>query len=185
MKRGRLPLILIAVLVIALAAAVAWADDKKEEKKEEAQDIKKMSGKELYKAYCKHCHDADSPHGEYAPMTLIQEQWERFFDEDYVEIHKEIADSIRGGDKITESITEKMLEKIIEFCRNHQYINEVVKSVGEWQMEAEMEVRDFKHFNEIMEELKMTFPDLIIRTEPILLHKEYKDEFNFIEYQKI
>jgi cytochrome c5 len=86
------------------------------QKEAKAKDVKKLSGKELYRAYCKHCHEPESPHGEYAPLTLIQEQWERFFDEDYVELHKELADSMHEGQNVIELIDKEMLKKIRKFC---------------------------------------------------------------------
>ena len=33
------------------------------------------NGKELYRNNCKVCHDKGSPHGQYSPMTLTQDQW--------------------------------------------------------------------------------------------------------------
>lgn len=78
--------------------------------------------------------------------------------------------------------SKKNIEKVIQYCLQNKFINECVKSVGEWQLEVELEVTDFKHFNEIMDELKIKFPELVIRTEPVLLQKEYKAEFNFLDY---
>ncbi len=80
------------------------------------------------------------------------------------------------------NVEEKHLRSLIQYCKEHPYINEVVKSVGAWQMEVEVEAREFKHFNEIMEELKLHFPDLIIKIEHVLLYQEYKAEFNFLDY---
>jgi len=80
------------------------------------------------------------------------------------------------------NIDAENLEKLVAYCRQNKFINECVRSVGEWQMEIELEVNDFKQFNEIMDDMKINFPNLIIRTEPLLLHKEYKSEFNFLDY---
>ena len=115
MKRRSLIPILLAVLVLVLAVAVAGADDKKDEKKDAQKEIEKMSGKDLYRNYCKTCHGPDSPHGEYTPMHLIQEQWDRFFDEKYVETHKDVVDSLHANQPVLELITDKMLKKIRKF----------------------------------------------------------------------
>ena len=73
-------------------------------------------GKELYKEYCKTCHEADSPHGEYTPMSLIQDQWKRFFDKKYVRTHKDVIDEKHGGKPVTETISPEDLELIKEFA---------------------------------------------------------------------
>lgn len=73
-------------------------------------------GRELYKEYCKTCHEADSPHGEYTPMSLIQDQWKRFFDKKYVRTHKGVIDEKHGGKPVTETISPDDLELIKEFA---------------------------------------------------------------------
>lgn len=80
---------------------------------------KKASGQDLYIEHCKPCHLEGSEHGEYAPMTLIQDQWERFFEEQYIETHASVADDNHGGAPVTEVIGEEELELIIEFAVEH------------------------------------------------------------------
>jgi mono/diheme cytochrome c family protein len=80
---------------------------------------KEMSGQQLYKAYCKTCHGPNSPSGEYTPMTLIQDQWTRFFEKKYAGTHAELADTHHDGKKISEVVTPEMLEKIRKFAVDH------------------------------------------------------------------
>ena len=89
---------------IGLLAGGAVAADKAE----------KLDGKTLYKTMCKVCHGEDAEAGEYTPMYLIIEQWERFFDEDYAETHAEAA--YEDGAKVIDAITPEMLKLIREFC---------------------------------------------------------------------
>lgn len=89
--------------------------------------LEKKSGKELYRLTCKPCHLPKSPAGEYTPMTLIQEQWEDFFDNTYAGIHEALVDSVEARpDWATpeliqklEQLTPKMLEKIRKFAVDH------------------------------------------------------------------
>jgi hypothetical protein len=112
-----------AVLVIALVLAIgiATAQEKTDTDKAIKKDadtekaVEKMSGKDLFKNYCKTCHGPESPHGEYTPMHLIQEQWERFFDEKYEETHGAVVDSLHGGQPVLKVINKKMLKKIRKF----------------------------------------------------------------------
>ncbi len=94
----------LALALLALLAGGAVAADKAE----------KLDGKTLYKTMCKVCHGEDAEAGEYTPMYLIIEQWERFFDEDYAETHAEAA--YEDGAKVIDAITPEMLKLIREFC---------------------------------------------------------------------
>ena len=107
MKRTMI-LLNVAALVLLLAGA-GLADEKKAEEK-------KMDGKELYKTQCKGCHMEDSEAGEYTPMFLIIEQWERFFDEDYLETHKDLTVSDEDTTRVVDFITPAMLKAIRKFC---------------------------------------------------------------------
>lgn len=107
--------LVLAVVLLIVAMSAVMADEQKTEKKTKSEEFEKMSGKELYKNFCKNCHLPESPNGEYTPMTLIQEQWERFYEEKYVKAHTAVADSLHGGEKVLELINEKMLKKIKKF----------------------------------------------------------------------
>ena len=104
MSRSRLfvATVLLGVLVIGLANVATAA--------------KKPKGSDLYKEYCKPCHEAGSPNEEYTPMTLIQDQWERFFDEKYEKSHSEVLDPNHDNKPVTEVITEDDLEQIKKFA---------------------------------------------------------------------
>ena len=118
MNRARWTVLIIAVCCLALGAGnIATAK-------------KKPSGQDLYKEYCKPCHTADSEHGEYTPMTLIQDQWTRFFDEDYVSSHEGVMDTDHGNQPVTDAITDEDLEKIREFAVDHAADSEQPMTCG-------------------------------------------------------
>ena len=50
--------------------------------------------------------------GEYTPMTLIQDQWTTFFEEDFEETHKGVTDPNHGDVPVTEALTEEELEDL-------------------------------------------------------------------------
>ncbi len=80
---------------------------------------KKVKGKDLYKEFCKPCHDTDSENGEYTPMSLIQDQWERFFDKKYEASHKDITLETHEGKLLLDIIKEEDLKKIKKFAIDH------------------------------------------------------------------
>ncbi|MCP4896522.1 MAG: hypothetical protein GY906_06055 [bacterium] len=90
---------------------------------------KKLNGQDLFKEYCKPCHDVDSENGEYTPMTLIQDQWERFFDEKYAETHESVTLTGHDG-SITDEITPEMLKAIKKFAVDHAADSESPMTCG-------------------------------------------------------
>jgi hypothetical protein len=99
----------VTVLLLGLVGAtgLALAKDK-------APD-----GRALFREYCKPCHEQGSANGEYTPMTLIQEQWQRFFDEKYVRTHQGVVDEKHEGKAVTDVITPEMLKQIEKFAIDH------------------------------------------------------------------
>lgn len=76
-------------------------------------------GKALYKEYCKSCHGPKADAGEYTPMTLIQEQWERFFDKKFEAVHREVTDPAHESKPVPEAVGPERLRSIRKFCVDH------------------------------------------------------------------
>ncbi len=75
------------------------------------------------------------------------------------------------------NITSEKQNKLIEFCKQQQNILNIVTCVGPWDFEIEFEVKDFQRFNELMREIKDSFPDLIKNYESVLITSEPKVDF--------
>lgn len=88
------------------------------------------SGQDLYKANCKVCHAAGSPQGEYTPLTLIQDLWEKFFKQKYENKHKDLDHPSVQGKKVVEAITPEMLGKIKKFAVDHAADSEQPMTCG-------------------------------------------------------
>lgn len=80
---------------------------------------KKVKGMELYRGFCKPCHLPDSENGEYTPMTLIMDQWETFFDEDYVDVHDGVIDPNHGDQPVLEVLTEEEFRVLSKWTIDH------------------------------------------------------------------
>lgn len=76
---------------------------------------KKADGKALFREYCKPCHTEGSNNGEYQPMTLIQDQWTRFYETKYEAIHSEVTSPEHDNQPVTEVISEDDLKAIKKF----------------------------------------------------------------------
>jgi hypothetical protein len=108
--------VLIGVLALSLANVATAA--------------KKPKGNDLYKEYCKPCHEVDSDNGEYTPMTLIQDQWSRFFEKNYVDSHSGVMDPKHDNKPVTEVISEEDLEVIKNFAIDHAADSEQPMTCG-------------------------------------------------------
>jgi len=104
-ERGLVLVVLVAVLALGLANVAVAA--------------KKAQGQDLYKEHCKPCHAENSPNGEYTPMTLIQDQWQRFFDDEYAQSHAEVKDPHHDNAPVTEAISAEDLETIKKWTIDH------------------------------------------------------------------
>jgi len=119
-KMNRSKLIVATVLIGVLALSLANM----------ATAAKKPKGVDLYKEYCKPCHEADSDNGEYTPMTLIQDQWDRFFEKKYVDTHSGVMDPNHENKPVTEAISEADLELIKKFAVDHAADSEQPMTCG-------------------------------------------------------
>ncbi len=91
---------------------------------------KEPTGQELYKEHCKPCHGSNAKAGEYTPMTLTQEQWERFIDKKFEPSHKSVVDEKHGGGKVLDVITPDILKKIRKFAVDHAADSESPATCG-------------------------------------------------------
>lgn len=110
-------------LIILLVASVALGEEK-------VATEKKIDGKDLFKSHCKTCHSEDADAGEYTPMTLIEEQWEEFFDELWVETHEEVVCPKDEKKTVTDMWSKEMLKAVRKFCIDHAADSEQPMTCG-------------------------------------------------------
>lgn len=108
MDRNRWIIAVLVFSVLTLGLADVAVAKKRKKKKDD--------GKKSYREYCMPCHTEGSDNGEYTPMTLIQEQWERFFDEQYEETHSGVAFPSHDNKPVTDVISDDDLEAIKSFA---------------------------------------------------------------------
>lgn len=108
MKPSKLKLTLTAVWCLLFAATLAG----------HAAPAGEKGGKELYKENCRACHEKNSPHGEYSPLSLIQSQWKTFFKTKFRAAH---ADAVVPGKnvRLLDALTPEQLKAVEKFCVDH------------------------------------------------------------------
>ena len=114
---------MIVVIVLAGIVALSFASGATAAKK-------KIKGQDIYKEFCKPCHDTDSENGEYNPMSLIQDQWATFFEEDFEEAHEGVNDPNHDNAPVTEVLTEEEFEALAKWTIDHAADSEQPMTCG-------------------------------------------------------
>jgi hypothetical protein len=113
------------LLLVVLMPVLALADDAKTE-----ETLSDLDGKSLYRTVCKVCHEEDSEAGWYTPMDLIQDQWEEFYDDLWLEAHEGLACPRDESKKVTDVIDADLLKKLRKFCVDHAADSEQPMTCG-------------------------------------------------------
>lgn len=79
-------------------------------------------------------------------------------------------------------ITREKEKKFIGFCRAHSDIINISRAAGPWDFEFECEVESYHKYNELMQEVRRAFPDIIKQYRSLLIYEQLKFENNFIRY---
>jgi Lrp/AsnC family transcriptional regulator, leucine-responsive regulatory protein len=69
-------------------------------------------------------------------------------------------------------------DEFIDFCKKQGNILYYIKTLGPWELELELEVKNHKELNKIMNSIRERFSDMIKSYEPLLITEEYKGEYN-------
>lgn len=117
---------IVALALVALSGTVALAEDEVDHEAKLAE----MEGIEIYRNVCKSCHGPDADAGEYTPMDLIMEQWDEFFQDSFVETHKDITCPQDDTQKLTDVFTKDILKKVQKFCVDHAADSEQPMTCG-------------------------------------------------------
>ena len=114
---------LMVVVVLAGILALSFASGATAAKN-------KIKGQSVFKDFCKPCHGAESENDEYTPMSLIQDQWETFFEEDFVEAHEGINDPNHDNTPVLEVLTEEELDALAKWTIDHAADSEQPMTCG-------------------------------------------------------
>ncbi len=76
-----------------------------------------------------------------------------------------------------QSISETRLNSLREFCRVNQNIVYIVKALGPWEFEIDLEVESTEHFREMMRDLKTKYSDIIKDYSALHIYQVHKYNF--------
>jgi Lrp/AsnC family transcriptional regulator, leucine-responsive regulatory protein len=78
--------------------------------------------------------------------------------------------------------TKQDLNSLKEFFKNHPNIENNSQSYGPWNMEFEMEVENYQMFNQVLDELRGNFSNIITKINYVLIKKEEHFRNDFLDY---
>lgn len=71
--------------------------------------------------------------------------------------------------------------KFKEFCKQNPNICYYIKTIGEWDVELDIEIENFKKFNQLVKEIKEKFSDIIRNIDSVYMADEIKGELNIVQ----
>jgi len=81
--------------------------------------------------------------------------------------------------------TKQIQNSFVQFLILHKNIINTAKTYGPWDIEFELEVENYKHFNQVVKEIKDKFHDYIKKYESVLITEEINPEINFLNHPKL
>ena len=78
----------------------------------------------------------------------------------------------------TQNLNREIEKKIIDYCASKKNIIDVIiKGIGSWNIELQIDAKDNKEFHEIFKKFKNQFNDIIRNHETLLMVNEYKMDY--------
>ena len=74
-------------------------------------------------------------------------------------------------------INEKRYKELISFCKEQKNVVHLIESVGPWELELEIETPSNIEFQEINNEIRNAFSDIVRKVESVIITDEMKLEF--------
>lgn len=78
---------------------------------------------------------------------------------------------------VLHNLSEQEEKRFISFLKSHPNIVYVAKTTGRWDLMINTAVKDLRHFDEILSQIRMKFPKIIKEYESSPIIREYKYDY--------
>ncbi|MFH0701522.1 MAG: Lrp/AsnC family transcriptional regulator [Candidatus Woesearchaeota archaeon] len=68
-------------------------------------------------------------------------------------------------------------KELIKFCKNQEHVIHLIESIGPWELELEIEVSSSKEFQNLSDNLRNKFSDIVRKVESVIITDEIKLDF--------
>ena len=79
-----------------------------------------------------------------------------------------------------QNITPEKEKKFKYFCKLNPNIIYFIKTIGEWDVELDIEIASYKEFNKLIKDMKIQFGDIIKSIDSVYISEEPKGELNIV-----
>lgn len=76
-----------------------------------------------------------------------------------------------------QDFSEESYNKLLSFCKAHRNIVHVIKSIGNWDLELEIEAENVEQIYSFIEDIKTQYPKTVKKIDIVIITKEHKLEF--------
>ncbi len=73
--------------------------------------------------------------------------------------------------------SKKEYESLLSFCKNKPNVIHLMKTIGPWELELEIEAEDLEYIHKLTKELRNRFPNIIKKIESVIISNEMKLDF--------
>lgn len=77
----------------------------------------------------------------------------------------------------TRNVNKEKYAKLLNFCRMQKNVIHLIRSIGEWDSEIEIEAEHVEQVYSFIEEIKTLCPDIIKKIDVVIITKEHKLDF--------
>ena len=72
---------------------------------------------------------------------------------------------------------KKEFNELLNYCKANKNVLHLIKSIGDWELEVELESDNLDYVYEFVDELKTKFPNVIKKTDLVIIKNERKLDF--------
>jgi len=76
-----------------------------------------------------------------------------------------------------QDFTSEKYDQLLDFCKSHKNILHIIKSIGDWDLELEIEAENVEYIYSLIEEIKTNYPKIVKKIDVVIITKEHKLDF--------
>ncbi len=73
--------------------------------------------------------------------------------------------------------SEEQYQKVLEYCKNNKYVVNLMKSVGDWEIELEAEAETVEEIYQLAKDLRIRYPTIIKKVDLHIITNEIKVDY--------
>lgn len=76
-----------------------------------------------------------------------------------------------------QDFTNEKYNHLLNFCKSHKNIIHIIKAIGNWDLELEIEAENVEYIYALIEDIKTEYPKIVKKIDVVIIIKEHKLDF--------